>query len=84
MRGSCWRARRGGSDMKDQGAATPNTAARWPACQASPRQSMSTNTLRMVGPPYDEDVGGATRFHQPFGMRDSRTGMKDSHHERTP
>jgi hypothetical protein len=33
-------------------AATPNTAARWPLCQASPRRSMSTNTLRMVYSPY--------------------------------
>ncbi len=52
--------------------------------QASPRRSMSTNTLRMMALPYDDSATDARGCPQPFTMRDVRTGMKDSRHERTP
>jgi hypothetical protein len=38
---------------------------------------MSTNTLRMMGTPYDALGLEATGFHYSFGMRDGRTGMED-------
>ncbi len=60
-----------------EGPATPNSAARWPAPQASPRQSISTNTLRMMGRRYVVGSEGATGFAEPFDMRDTRTGMED-------
>lgn len=47
-------------------------------CQASPRQSMSTNTLRMMGPPYDGLAARATGNHRLFDMRDARIEMEDS------
>jgi hypothetical protein len=44
---------------------------------------MSTNTLRMVCRGYDEAAWRAAEIADPFGMRDARTGMKDSPHECT-
>src|SRR6476661_2418789 len=57
---------------------TPNSATRWPCSQASPRRSMSTNTLRMMGPRYDARPRLASCLDMAFTMRDRPLGMKDS------
>jgi hypothetical protein len=46
-------------------------------CQASPRRTMSTNTLRMVGPRYGGATPGASGFAVEFTMRDACPGMED-------
>lgn len=64
-------------EQKDQWARNAEHRGEVARCQASPRQPISTNTLRMMGRRYVASQQRATGLADPFGMRDARTGMED-------